>query len=49
MYSGELEVQAKRKALALLHDEMSRILSLARVADKCQEASDSITILALSM
>jgi predicted phosphate transport protein (TIGR00153 family) len=30
MYSGELEVQAKRKALAVLHDEISRILSGAR-------------------
>ncbi len=49
MYSGELEVQAKRKAIAVLHDEISRILSSSRVADKCQEASDSITILALSM
>jgi hypothetical protein len=94
MYSGELEVQAKRKALAVLHDEISRILSSARdlaaltnsllngddrdrfaivkalneisfnrdlfvlkdaleviegMPDKCQEASDSITILALSM
>jgi hypothetical protein len=49
MYSGESEVQAKIKAIAVLHDEISRILSSARVADKCQEASDSITILALSM
>jgi HJR/Mrr/RecB family endonuclease len=49
MYSGELEVQAKRKSIAVLHHEMSKILSSARVADKCQEASDSITILALSM
>lgn len=30
MYSGELEVQAKRKALAVLHDEISRILNSAR-------------------
>ena len=30
MYSGELEVQAKRKALAVLHDEIARILSSAR-------------------
>jgi uncharacterized protein len=30
MYSGELEVQAKRKALAVLHDEISRILASAR-------------------
>jgi len=26
MYSGELEVQAKRKALAVLQDEINRIL-----------------------
>ncbi|MGI0007389.1 MAG: DUF47 domain-containing protein, partial [Nitrosotalea sp.] len=25
MYSGELEVQAKRKALAVLQDEINRI------------------------
>ena len=31
MYSGELEVQAKRKALAVLHDEINRILNSARV------------------
>lgn len=49
MYSGELEAQAKRKAIAVLHDEISRILSSAGVADKCQEASDSIIILTLSM
>ena len=30
MYSGELEVQAKRKTLALLHDEISKILNSAR-------------------
>ncbi len=30
MYSGELEVQAKRKALAVLHDEINRILNSAR-------------------
>lgn len=30
MYSGELEVQAKRKALAVLQDEFSRILNSAR-------------------
>lgn len=30
MYSGELEVQAKRKALAVLYDEISRILNSAR-------------------
>src|ERR1044071_10010276 len=30
MYSGELEVQAKRKALAVLHEEINRILNAAR-------------------
>jgi hypothetical protein len=30
MYSGELEVQAKRKALAVLQDEITRILNSAR-------------------
>jgi uncharacterized protein len=30
MYSGELEVQAKRKALAVLQDEISKILSSSR-------------------
>lgn len=30
MYSGELEVQAKRKVLALLHDETNKILNSAR-------------------
>jgi uncharacterized protein len=30
MYSGELEVQAKRKALAVLHDEINNILNAAR-------------------
>jgi uncharacterized protein len=30
MYSGELEVQAKRKALAVLHDEITHILNAAR-------------------
>ena len=30
MYSGELEVQAKRKALAVLHNEIKRILNSAR-------------------
>lgn len=30
MYSGELEVQAKRKTLAILHDEISKILNSAR-------------------
>jgi len=30
MYSGELEVQAKRKALAVLQDEITRLLNSAR-------------------
>ena len=30
MYSGELEVQAKRKAIAVLQDEVNRILNAAR-------------------
>ncbi|MGE5705950.1 MAG: DUF47 domain-containing protein, partial [Nitrososphaerales archaeon] len=30
MYSGEMEVQAKRKALAVLHDEINKILNSAR-------------------
>src|ERR687892_305013 len=30
MYSGELEVQAKRKILAILHDEIGKILNSAR-------------------
>jgi len=31
MYSGEVEVQAKRKALAVLQDEINRILNAGRV------------------
>ena len=31
MYSGELEVQAKRKAIAVLQDEINRILNASRV------------------
>ena len=31
MYSGELEIQAKRKALAILQDEINRILNASRV------------------
>ena len=31
MYSGDLEVQAKRKALAVLQDEINRILNASRV------------------
>lgn len=30
MYNGELEAQAKRKALAVLHDEITHILNAAR-------------------
>ncbi|MEO9363317.1 MAG: DUF47 domain-containing protein, partial [Nitrososphaera sp.] len=30
MYSGELEIQAKRKALAILQDEISKILGSSR-------------------
>ena len=30
MYSGEMEVQAKRKALAVLHEEITGILNAAR-------------------
>ena len=30
MYSGELEVQAKRKAVAVLQDEINRILNAGR-------------------
>ena len=31
MYSGELEVQAKRKAIAVLQDEINRILNAGRI------------------
>ena len=40
MYSGELEVQAKRKTLAILHDEIGKILSSAR---ELSSLSKSIT------
>ena len=30
MYNGELEVQAKRKTLAVLHDEITQVLNAAR-------------------
>lgn len=30
MYSGEMEIQAKRKTLAVLHDEVNRILNSSR-------------------
>ena len=39
MYNGELEVQAKRKALAVLHDEITHILNAAR---DLSSLSDSI-------
>ncbi|CAI9831414.1 MAG: DUF47 family protein [Nitrosopumilus sp.] len=37
MYSGELEVQAKRKAIAVLQDEISRILHASRELGKIPE------------
>ncbi len=37
MYSGELEVQAKRKAIAVLQDEINRILNAARELAKLPE------------
>ncbi|MCH8832722.1 MAG: DUF47 family protein [Thaumarchaeota archaeon] len=37
MYSGELEVQAKRKAIAVLQDEINRILNAARELVKLPE------------
>jgi len=37
MYSGELEVQAKRKAIAVLQDEINRILNAARELQKLPE------------
>ena len=30
MYSGELEVQAKRKTIAILQEETNKILNLSR-------------------
>ncbi len=30
MYSGELEVQAKRKAIAVLQDEINRLVNASR-------------------
>jgi len=38
MYSGELEVQAKRKAIAVLQDEINRILNAARSLATLPEA-----------
>jgi len=37
MYSGELEVQAKRKAIAVLQDEINRILNASRVLSTLPE------------
>ena len=37
MYSGELEEQAKRKAIAMLQDEINRILNSAREMAKLPE------------
>ena len=38
MYSGELEVQAKRKAIAVLQDEINRILNASRELATLTEA-----------
>jgi len=38
MYSGELEVQAKRKAIAVLQDEINRILNASRELASLTEA-----------
>jgi hypothetical protein len=37
MYSGELEVQAKRKAIAVLQDEINRILNASRALSALPE------------
>ncbi len=37
MYSGELEVQAKRKAIAVLQDEINRILNASRALAQMPE------------
>ena len=37
MYSGELEVQAKRKAIAVLQDEINRILNASRELSQLPE------------
>ena len=37
MYSGELEIQAKRKAIAVLQDEINRILNAARALSTLPE------------
>ena len=51
MYNGELEVQAKRKALAVLHDEITHILNAARdlssLTDSLIKGTDKETELSL--
>lgn len=51
MYNGELEVQAKRKALAVLHDEITHILNAARdlssLTDSIIQGTDKETELSL--
>ncbi|HEY6949557.1 MAG TPA: DUF47 family protein [Nitrososphaeraceae archaeon] len=51
MYNGELEVQAKRKALAVLHDEITHILNAARdlssLTDSIIKGTDKDTELSL--
>ena len=51
MYNGELEVQAKRKALAVLHDEITHILNAARdlssLTDSIIKGTDKETDLSL--
>jgi len=51
MYNGELEVQAKRKALAVLHDEITHILNAARdlssLTDSLIEGTNKETELSL--
>jgi len=51
MYNGELEVQAKRKALAVLHDEITHILNAARdlssLTDSIIRGTDKETELSL--
>ena len=41
MYSGELEVQAKRKAIAVLQDEINRISELQK-STKSQELTQQV-------
>ena len=51
MYNGELEVQAKRKTLAVLHDEITHILNAARdlslLADSLIKGTNKETELSL--